>query len=84
MSSGLAGRLSRERQRRFVGRLAERDLFRSAVTADELPFNVLYVYGPGGVGKTALLREFAYACNQEDIPACSWTRATSILRPTLS
>ncbi len=68
MSSDLAGRLSRERHRRFVGRVVEREFFRSAITADELPFNVLYVFGPGGVGKTTLLREFAYACSQTDTP----------------
>lgn len=70
MSSGLAGRLSKERHRRFVGRVAERDLFRSAISTDELPFNVLYVFGPGGVGKTTLLREFAYICEQADTLVC--------------
>ena len=68
MSSELAGRLSMERRRRFVGRVAERDLFRSAISADEPPFNVLYVFGPGGVGKTTLLREFAHLCNETGIP----------------
>jgi GTPase SAR1 family protein len=29
---------------------------------------VLYIFGLGGVGKTTLLREFAYACNQEGTP----------------
>jgi hypothetical protein len=70
MSSDLAARLSRERHRRFVGRVAERDLFRSAITADELPFNVLYVFGPGGVGKTTLLREFAHVCKETGVPVC--------------
>lgn len=31
MSPGLADRLSAERRRKFVGRVAERDLFRSAL-----------------------------------------------------
>ena len=52
MPSLLAGRLKTERHQKFVGRNGERDLFRSAITAAELPFNVLYVFGPGGVGKT--------------------------------
>src|ERR671932_2665460 len=69
MASELAGRLSTERHRAFVGRVAERDLFRSAITADEPPFNVLYVFGPGGVGKTTLLREFAHLCNEVGVPA---------------
>jgi hypothetical protein len=69
MSSDLATRLNAERHRRFVGRSVERDIFRSALAADELPFNVLYVFGPGGVGKTTLLREFANACKEAGIPA---------------
>src|ERR671932_887161 len=69
MASELAGRLSTERHRAFVGRVAERDLFRSAITADEPPFNVLYVFGPGGVGKTTLLREFANRCKELGIRA---------------
>jgi hypothetical protein len=47
-----------------VGRVAERDLFQSALAAPELPFQVLYVFGPGGVGKTSLLLEFAHLCDQ--------------------
>ena len=34
-------------------------MFRSALAADKPPFTVLYVHGPGGIGKTTLLREFA-------------------------
>lgn len=69
MSPGLASRLSAERHRRFVGRFAERDLFRSTLTANEPPFSVLYVFGPGGVGKTTLLREFTNICEDIGIPA---------------
>ena len=70
MSSGLAGRLTRERHQRFVGRVVERDLFRSAITVPEPPFNVLYIFGPGGVGKTTLLREFAHICEETNNPVC--------------
>jgi hypothetical protein len=69
MSADLADRLSAERRRKFVGRVAERDLFRSALAADELPFNVVYLFGPGGVGKTTLMREFASICGEAGIPA---------------
>jgi hypothetical protein len=55
----LADRLAAARRGRFVGRLAEIELFRSALLAPELPFAVLYVHGPGGVGKTTLIREYA-------------------------
>lgn len=51
--------LGRARRRRFVGRRAEMELFAAALGAVEPPFTVLYVYGPGGVGKTALLHGFA-------------------------
>ena len=70
MSSDLADRLRVERHRRFVGRAAERDLFRSMLAAGDLSFNVLYVFGPGGVGKTTLLREFESICNEAGVEAC--------------
>jgi hypothetical protein len=55
----LADRLAAARRGRFVGREAELELFRSALLAVESPFAVLHLYGPGGVGKTTLLREYA-------------------------
>ncbi len=69
MSSRLADRLSLARHRRFAGREAERALFQSALTAAELPFCILYIFGPGGVGKTSLIGEFAYVCDEQNIPA---------------
>lgn len=44
--SSIADRLSAARQRHFVGRAAERALFRSALTAADFPFLLLYVFGP--------------------------------------
>src|SRR5687768_14935047 len=55
----VADRLRQARRRRFVGRVGELELFRTALEAPEPPFTVLHVHGPGGVGKTALLRAFA-------------------------
>jgi hypothetical protein len=55
----LAGRLAAGARRRFVGRRAEIEVFRSALRASEPPFAVLLVHGPGGIGKTALLAEYA-------------------------
>jgi hypothetical protein len=52
-------RLRHARDRWFLGRDGELDLFRTALVAPEPPFTVLHVHGPGGVGKTALLRIFA-------------------------
>jgi hypothetical protein len=51
VSPGMSDRLNSERHRTFVGRVAERELFRSALASDESPFSVLYVFGPGGVGE---------------------------------
>ena len=70
MPSRLAGRLKTERHQKFVGRIGERDLFGSAIAAAELPFNVLYVFGPGGVGKTTR-------------PPCWESLCTSVTRQAL-
>lgn len=57
----VAHRLAAARRDRFIGRDAELALFRSALAAKKPPFTVLHVHGPGGVGKTTLLRELARA-----------------------
>jgi hypothetical protein len=55
-SSGTVGDMLRDsRRRRFVGRQAEVELFRAAVEAVDPPFSVLFIHGPGGIGKTSLL-----------------------------
>jgi energy-coupling factor transporter ATP-binding protein EcfA2 len=59
MQSRIADRLMRVRARQMVGRAAELDLFASALDADELPFLLLHLSGPNGIGKTTLLRVFA-------------------------
>lgn len=58
MASSLGERLEAARRSLFVGRAAECELFRNALLSDELPFHILHLYGPGGVGKSTLLREF--------------------------
>lgn len=69
MSSRLADRLAAARRRRFIGRTAELTLLESALTAEELPFVVLYVHGPGGLGKTSLLSQFARLAEQLQVSA---------------
>lgn len=64
----LADRLAAARRERFVGRLDEIELFRAALRADKPPFAVLHVYGPGGVGKTALLHEYAHIATESGRP----------------
>ncbi len=55
----LADRLAAAHQRRFVGRSEEKELFKAALNGSEVDFVLLHIYGPGGVGKTTLLKEFA-------------------------
>jgi hypothetical protein len=65
----LGTRLAVARQRRFVGRSAEVELFRAALSRDGADFAVLHIYGPGGMGKTTLLREFARLAAEAGRPA---------------
>jgi hypothetical protein len=69
MSTRLASRLNAARQSRVVGRADEQALFQEALAAEELPLHVLHLFGPGGVGKSTLLRLFAQHCQQQQIPA---------------
>jgi hypothetical protein len=46
------------RNRAFVGREAEMESFREALTGDSV-FTFFYVHGPGGIGKSTLLRRLA-------------------------
>ncbi|MGA7670687.1 MAG: AAA family ATPase [Nitrolancea sp.] len=69
MSSRVGDRLSSARKRRFVGRDEELALFQSALSAPALPFCVLFIHGPGGVGKTTLLAQFAACCGTLEIPS---------------
>lgn len=54
----LASRLRDARRQAFVGRVSELELFRSAIRDEPPPLAVLFVHGPGGVGKTSLLARF--------------------------
>ena len=84
MSSDLANRLNAEGHRRFVGRIAERDLLRSALAADEPPINVLYVFEPGGLGKSTCSASSPPFAKSRASRRATWTRATSSPPPTLS
>lgn len=64
--SRLANQLEVARRRRFVGRANELALFEKAIQAQPFHFHVLYIYGPGGVGKTTLLREYIYRARQQE------------------
>lgn len=51
--------LEAARDRAFVGRTVELALFRSALAGDVGACPVHYLHGPGGIGKSTLLRRFA-------------------------
>ncbi|MFJ2095465.1 ATP-binding protein [Streptomyces sp. NPDC087901] len=57
-SRSLANRLHSARDRTFVGRTRELARFRAALRGGHGASPVLYVHGPGGVGKSTLLRRF--------------------------
>lgn len=54
----LAGRLARRDATGFVGRTRELEFFES-LFVDDPPASVVLVHGPGGIGKSTLLREVA-------------------------
>jgi chromosomal replication initiation ATPase DnaA len=58
MSSRLSQRLNAARRSNFIGRSSEQELFRAAIEQEFPKFNILYLYGPGGVGKTTLMKQF--------------------------
>ena len=72
MTSRIADRLAAGRRKHFVGRQSEVSMFRSAIAAKRLPFHVLYIVGPGGVGKSSLIAQFiTIATTEPEIQAGS-------------
>jgi len=63
-ASPLARRLQAARQRAFIGREREVEAFRSALDDRARPFTLLFVTGPGGIGKTSLLRRYAHEAHE--------------------
>jgi hypothetical protein len=57
--------LAARRRRQFVGRSAELELVRAALDSAELPFSVLHLHGPGGIGKSSLLDVIARLAEDE-------------------
>ncbi len=65
----LHDRLEQARRQQFVGRVGERERLRAVLSEPELPFFVLHLFGPGGLGKTSLLREYGYIAREMGIPS---------------
>lgn len=51
----------------MVGRQPEQETFRALLDEGQPATQALYVYGPGGVGKTTLLKEFRSLCRARDV-----------------
>lgn len=75
-------RLAAARRAGFVGREAEIELFVQAIALSPPPFAVLFVHGPGGIGKTTLLERYAHEAHAREIPT-TWLDARTV-RPDAS
>lgn len=60
--------LQQQRKMNFVGRKTELDYFGSLLKGKKTPVHLLYIQGPGGQGKTTLLKQFADLCLESSIP----------------
>jgi hypothetical protein len=65
-TSTLADRLALATDRRFTGRDVEMQAFHDALLNPDSGISVLLIHGPGGIGKTTLLRQFQRAANEHD------------------
>jgi hypothetical protein len=63
-AGALASRLRGAERDGFVGRAAELELVAAALADGAASFAVLFLHGPGGVGKTALLRRMSLDAEQ--------------------
>lgn len=70
--SGLLGdRIAAGRSRHLVGRLVERELFRTVLELPDPSPVVLFVHGPPGIGKSTLLSWFASIAHAHLFPVVS-------------
>jgi hypothetical protein len=60
--------LQQQRKKNFVGRQNELEFFTGLVRQQTPAYHLIYVYGPGGQGKTTLLKQFADVCTESSVP----------------
>jgi hypothetical protein len=68
MARRLADILNTTRKQYFVGRESELQLFKSILEQEELSTYLLSIYGPGGQGKSTLVKAFTETCSEINIP----------------
>ncbi|MBN8663626.1 MAG: AAA family ATPase [Chitinophagales bacterium] len=67
MARNLADILSSNRKELFTGRDKEIGIFSSILQQPILNVFLIYIYGPGGQGKTTLIKQFAEICCELDV-----------------
>ena len=60
--------LQQQRKKNFIGRQKETSFFEQLLKEEEPAIHLLYIYGPGGQGKTTLLKQFADLCKESSVP----------------
>ena len=60
--------LQQQRKKNFVGRQKELEFFSHLLKEKQPAFHLLYIQGPGGQGKTTLLKQFADQCKDASVP----------------
>jgi len=60
--------LQQQRKKNFVGRQKEIAFFEGLLKEKEPAYHLIYIYGPGGQGKTTLLKQFADYCKENNVP----------------
>src|SRR5450432_3774116 len=63
--------LQQQRKKNFVGRQKEIDFFTSLLKQKEPSHHLIYIFGPGGQGKTTLLKQLVDQCKESAIPFIS-------------
>ena len=60
--------LQQQRKKNFVGRQNELIFFSSLLHSTSPDYHLIYIYGPGGQGKTTLLKQFGDICLETSVP----------------
>lgn len=60
--------LQQQRKMNFVGRNREISFFNALLTEEQLAVHLVFIHGPGGQGKTTLLRQYTDICKTGQIP----------------